>query len=186
MLQTRDAGFLPEEEMWARLGDSTPYELRMSPVQYPLQRLLRIASRVGAEQPGNLVKAMSDTEPGVRYWAAMAAGAQSEVDEATRQQLVRLLQDAHPAVRIEAAYALARLGDRRQAIPVLVDCLANEDVNAVLHAARALELLNPDDPRVVAAMRQARQRAAGDGTIEMFVRFAADAYLQPGGQTATQ
>ncbi len=165
ILDVRDVGFLPEEEMWARLDKSTPYELRMSEPQYPLQNLLRIALRVGAPGVGDLRPALTDREPGVRYWAAITAGAQQNVNDDTRALLQQLLHDPRQAVRIEAAYAVAKLGDPDQSVPVLVDCLQQDDVNVVLHAARAVELLGLSQEAVVAAMRAAGERARATGRL---------------------
>ena len=67
---TRDVGFLPEEEVWRRLGKQagqTPYELRQSAAAYPLERLLDAASQVGTgpESLARLVESLADDEPGV-------------------------------------------------------------------------------------------------------------------------
>ena len=53
-----------------------------------------------------------------------------------------------------------------------------KNVDAVLHAARAIELLGPRAREAADAMRRARQRAEGSGMIEMFIRFSADAFLK--------
>jgi arylsulfatase A-like enzyme len=180
LLTTRDAGFLPEEEVWPRLAGQTPFELRQSPSKYPLKELLAAASRVGgpASQLRAMVLGMSSEEPGVRYWSAMAIGSLKDRADSAKSALVDALDDPSAAVRIEAAYALARIGDPERGLPVLVQLLNDESVDVVLHAARAIELLGPLAREAAPPMRQARQRAEGAGTIEMFIRFAADAFLQ--------
>ncbi|MGM0489741.1 MAG: sulfatase-like hydrolase/transferase, partial [Planctomycetota bacterium] len=179
MLDLRDAGFLPEEQVWSRLDGRTPYELRQSPAEYPLKRLLRTAMRVGTdpESLDELVESLSDPEPGVRYWAAMGLGAVSTKADTAEKALLTVLDDPSVAVRIEAAYGLAKMGEFDVALPVLEQALENKSVDAVLHAARAIELLGSKARPAAQAMKQARQRAEGGGTIEMFVRFSVDSFL---------
>ncbi len=183
MLDSRDLGFLPEEEVWSRLGEQgqqTPYQMRLSPAEYPLKRLLRVAAQVGAgpKSLDGLLKALSQDEPGVRYWAAMAIGALGPKGSRAEKPLIAALQDPSAAVRIEAAQALARIGHLDVALPVLVKELDSNSVDAVLHAARTIELLGPQAGEAADAMRRAGQRAKGPGTIEMFVRFSTDAFLK--------
>ncbi|HEX4130867.1 MAG TPA: HEAT repeat domain-containing protein [Pirellulales bacterium] len=67
-----------------------------------------------------LLKASDDPEPVIRSTAAFALGAYGG-DEA-QQRLERLLNDAYPDVRYNAATTLARLGNAA-AVPVLVEML---------------------------------------------------------------
>lgn len=184
ILQLRDAGFLPEEEVWRRLANQTanqtPYQLRSAKTEYPLPRLLNAAAHVGAG-PGSfddMTRALSDDEPGVRYWAAMALGTLGSQVPAAKQPLTKALDDQSAAVRIEAAYSLAKMGKLDVALPVLKRELDSNSVDAVLHAARAIELLGPRAADAADHMQRARRRAAGDGTIDMFIRFSADAFLK--------
>ena len=182
IVEMRDVSFLPEEEVWRRIDKQdgqTPYELRKSPAEYPLARLLDAASQVGAgpESLESLVKGLSDDEPGVRYWAAMAIGALGPQAASAEKPLVAALKDPSVAVRIEAAQAMARMGQIDLALPLLVRELESTNVDAVLHAARAIELLGPQARKAASAMQQAREKAQGGGTIEMFIRFSADAFL---------
>lgn len=114
----------------------------------------------------------------MRYWAAMALGAMGKSSEPTVQSaLVAALDDSHPAVRIEAANALARTGDVDQALPVLVRELESDSDDVVLHAARAIELQGKAAAGAAGAMKAARERADHGGTIEMFIQFSVDAFL---------
>ena len=81
-------------------------------------------------------------------------------------------------MQIEAANALARCGVPQLALPVLTKWLESSDLDAVLQAARTIELLGPQANSAIDAMRAARQRAEGGGDPEMFVRFTTDAFLR--------
>lgn len=179
MLDVRDAGFLPEEQVWSRLDGRTPYDLRQSPAEYPLTRLLRTARHVGAgpESLDEMLEALSDEEPGIRYWATMALGTSSTKVESAEKALVSVLDDPSVAVCVEAAYGLAKMGELDVALPVLERALEHKSVDAVLHAARAIELLGPQARSAAEAMKDARQRAEGSGTIKLFIRFSVDSFL---------
>ncbi len=176
---TGDLGFLPEEEMWLRIKDATPFEWSQSADNYPLQRLVRAASRVGegVESLAPSVQALEDGDAGVRYWAAISLAALGPTARSAETALVRTLQDESVAVRIEAANALAQMNRLDLALPILVKELESRDWDAVLHAARTIELLGQRAGAAAAAMRQARARAEGAGDNKMFVRFAVDAFL---------
>ncbi len=75
-----------------------------------------------------LMKAADDPEPVVRSTAAFALGAFGG-DEA-RKRLQRMVSDAYPDVRYNAATTLARLGDAA-AVPVLVEMLDPIDTAGV-------------------------------------------------------
>jgi uncharacterized sulfatase len=149
----RDVGLLPEAEIHSRSKDSTPYEMGHDERRYPLQRVLataELASSIdlsqGAQQAAPLlVKALDDTDSGVRYWAAMGLlmrGAQGVRGAAA--PLRKALGDAAPSVRVVAAEALGRFGgaeDLDQAVKTLVE-LAPPDKNGVYVAMAALNAID--------------------------------------------
>ena len=180
VFSTRDVGFLPEHEVWSRLGDRTPYEFRLNPELYPLEKLFQAASLVGAG-PSSLPVLLSNLraeEPGVRYWAAVGLSALGTQAAAAEDDLVAALSDPSPSVRIEAAGALARAGKTKESLPTLLRELKHRDVNVVLQAVRTIELLGEQAHATADAMRAAGQRAQGAGDLKMFVRFSTDAFLQ--------
>jgi N-sulfoglucosamine sulfohydrolase len=180
MLETRDAGFLPEAEAWRRAGHSTVFELVQDPERYPLQRIIQAASLVGVrtDSLATRVQMLHDDDAAVRYWAAVGFVAMRDRAKPVRKELMEALEDASPAVRIEAATALVDCGESEQALAVLVNELENEDGSVALHAARTIELLDVRTPAVIAAMKAARSQAAGPGDMKMFMRFVVDAFLE--------
>ncbi len=176
---TRDLGFLPEEEMWPRIAHTTPFELGKSQQGYPLLRLVRAASQVGAgpDSVKTAIAALRDEEAGVRYWAAISLAALGPDGIQAKDALVQALDDNSAAVRIEAAGALARMDQLDLALPALVKELENPNRDVVLHAARTIELIGPPAHQAITAMQNASQRAAGAGDLNMFIRFATDAFL---------
>jgi uncharacterized sulfatase len=184
-LETRDAGFITEPDMWSRLNAAeTPCGIAQVDTRYPLARLLDAAAGVGRDdQAAKQRDLLQDADAGVRYWAALGLRARSALDEQDRAVLRAALKDAAPVVRIEAATALASHDEAANALPVLQAALSDPSREIALHAARALELLGPaarplhaDMRAVLETMRVAEQ---SDDTMAMFVRFALEAALQP-------
>lgn len=113
LLETRDLGFLPEDEIYSRAGEKTPYEYGQSP-EYPLERILamaELASDLEKEAVEELLKGLSDQDSAVRYWAVTGILARGEkVFSKAREELRKALGDPAPSVQIVAAWTLARYG----------------------------------------------------------------------------
>lgn len=182
-LATRDAGFLTEPQMWARLSaQQTPWDIAHDETQYPLDRLLDAADAVG--DPGKVEEQrqwLRDANDGVRYWAAVGFQAREHLTEADHTVLLTAIRDSSPVVRIESAASLARHGDAEVALPVLTAALADTTPEVVLHAARALELLGPiarpARKKMSEALAIAREREAAGQVMAMFVCFSLEAAL---------
>ncbi len=183
-LATRDAGFLTEPQMWARLGGKiTPWAVAHDDTRYPLERLLAAAEAVGRDDAAPRQREwLRDDDDGVRYWAAVGLNARTKFEAADRDALRKALRDASPDVRIEAAAVLARHGDAAAALPVLTAALRDESREVALHAARALELLGHvacpayDDMRgALATAREAGGR--GGDTTSLSIRLSLEAAL---------
>jgi N-sulfoglucosamine sulfohydrolase len=181
IMTSRDAGFVTEPDMWARIGtSSTPFEIAVDPARYPLNELLAAAELSGRadceEELSRLLKATTDA--GVRYWAASALFATGARGEKTAR---KALQDNAAVVRIEAAAALMKLSDAHDALAVLKNELESEQPEVALHAARALELLGNKSRPVQAAMEKALKHAQQNephSEIFMFIRFSLEAALE--------
>jgi uncharacterized sulfatase len=129
LLETRDLGFLPESEQFARAGASAPADYASRGTSYPLDRILLVAERV-SELPTNAEKSLadartfaewlSDEDSAIRYWAALGIRIRGAAAvAATRERLRAACDDTSPAVRIEAAWGLAEHGDAVDRVPSL-------------------------------------------------------------------
>jgi N-sulfoglucosamine sulfohydrolase len=178
ILRQRDLGFLPELDMIARGGDGTPYEMARGKDLYPLERILDAAELVGAG-PAAMAQQITlltkDTDPAVRYWAAVGLHALGRLADRATPALLAALSDRSAAVRIEAARALAELGERERALALLTKELEGADQRAALRAARALQMLGPAARPALPAMKRALAAASkGKGDPAMFLRFSLD------------
>ena len=141
LLEIRDASFLAEEEVFARVGDGSPYAWARRTGAYPFERVLEAAAMVGDPQAVAQQRTLlADGESIVRYWAAVGFAANPAGAAVAREELLRALGDSSAAVRIEAAGALLGAGGADDARRVLARELEGSELNAALHAARTLEL----------------------------------------------
>jgi N-sulfoglucosamine sulfohydrolase len=182
-VDTRDLGFLTEPQVWERLRESsTPWALGREETLYPLTRLLGAASLVGrVDSLHRQMELLTDPDDAVRYWAVLGLHAAGSAVAPARALLRARLADASPVVRIEAASALAQLGETDGALDVLGEALGSRHPGRALHAARAIELLGTPAVSLRPVMRNALEWArAGEESddILMFIRFSLEAALE--------
>ncbi|MEM8640067.1 MAG: sulfatase-like hydrolase/transferase [Cyanobacteria bacterium P01_G01_bin.54] len=115
LMQVRDLGFLPENELETRASGLTPYEVAQDQPSYPLERIARaaeLASSLRPEVTAELLQSFNDPDSAVRYWAALGLlMRQAPGVSQGRQELQTALADPAPAVRVVAAEALGRYGN---------------------------------------------------------------------------
>jgi uncharacterized sulfatase len=164
MLATRDLALLPEPIMQRlAIPPTTPWDLGHNPAVYPLERLLDLTDMQlqPAPDPVALAAALADHAPLVRYWAVISlVRPGAELPAALAGELLRLLGDPEPLVRVAAGNALTRsanaTADARQRA---LDCLlAAADPRAgdfftALHALHALDHARPLPEPTVARLR---------------------------------
>jgi N-sulfoglucosamine sulfohydrolase len=182
-METRDAGFLTEPQVWERLRDGeTPLTLARDENRYGLSRLLDVAGLVGrVDALARQIELLSDPDDGIRYWAVMGLNAAGPAVAPARALLRARLRDEAAVVRIEAAPALAHLGEGQDALRVLAEALTSREPEVALHAARSLELLGRRSDPLRPVMRETLAwAAAGEATddILMFIRFSLEAALE--------
>jgi N-sulfoglucosamine sulfohydrolase len=184
----RDLGFIPESEAWQLFEGTTPWEAARNG-RIDLDPLFDAAAQVGAAGEADLLVNLTSGNPGVRYWGALGLAARGNLSRAARERLRKSLHDPSMAARIEAANALARHGETRTALPVLVAALQDESLDVVLHAARTIELLGSAAHEAMPAMRQVVARAnsirppdavdavPGEQDLAWFISMSAGAFL---------
>lgn len=190
LVDSRDLGFLPESLAWQLSEGTTSYELARSSGDYDQSIIIEAASQVGSSTEAELLANLAHSDPGVRYWGAVGLSAAPSLSEKAIDALTDSLDDAFPNARIEAANALARHGELEQSIPALAEALSDEDLIAVQHAVRAIELLGEKAIDALPAVQACDARMKGirpPGTSPvvvdpekdqaMFVGFSTEAFL---------
>jgi uncharacterized sulfatase len=139
---------MPEAEMHRRAGDRAPGDLAFDREHYPVRRVLdaaELAAARDAESVPRLRRMTADADSVVRYWAAIGLLIRGPAAVAEgREELIELLKDSSPSVRIAAAEALAAHGtvpDSEAALGVLVES-ADLRRNEYLDAVAALNALD--------------------------------------------
>jgi hypothetical protein len=185
---SRDLGFIPEALAWDRSKGSTPYDYART--GYSQAALVAAATQVGTADEATFLANLADSDPGVRYWGAVGFSALKEITPNAVAALWKTAQkDSTHNVRIEAANALARKG-HDYAIPVLTKHLEHENMSAVLHAARTIELLGNKAFAALPAMKACDARmkvirppgtspvvVQPDLDMAMFIGFSTGAFI---------
>lgn len=159
---TRDTGLIPEPILnagEARLGNRYDI-LRESFDPTFTDRLAEVAVKAsaGPDALPDLLAALDDSQPAIRYWAAVGIGNIGLPAAATaRAAMVRQLSDPSRVVRVMAARALCRLGDPEDALPVLTEVLAHGGQWERLYAANVLDEIDEQARPVLRQMHAALQ-----------------------------
>jgi len=156
ILKNKDAGFIPESMRVTISKSSTVYDYVHSE-NYPLERILETAD-MGTTRDVSYLKELStrltDKNPIVRYWAATGCTVLGTQAQEARPQLVSLLRDIEPAVRVAAAEALYGLGDNAIGIPLLSNILRSDNQIERVEALTVLEKMGRDVKSALPAIRE--------------------------------
>jgi len=173
ILSVRDTGFLPEGEMFRRAGKQTIWEMAQSDAEYPLARIYEAADSGGRPEKGyqDFMAFISDADPAVRYWGVIGLMSLTQLPDSVISQLLSLLEDDSPEVRIAAAEALCRVHKTENAVPVLAKELQSSDLYVRLYAASTLAVIGRDAaPAKDSIMQILGERGSGD--MWMFTQWA--------------
>jgi hypothetical protein len=194
--ESRDLGFLPEALAWDISKETTLWELARNDGAYNQLRLVQAAVQVGQAEEQNFLTNLKHTDAGVRFWGAVGLTASSSLTPRAVQALTTALSDTVIDVRIESADALARHGHTKESVPVLAAALSDENLAAVQHAARTIELLGDRAKSAVPAMKECDLRmktirppgtsplvVEPDKDKAMWVLFSTEVFLKRFGET---
>ena len=149
--ENHDAGFLHEGLMIELAGGQTIYELTHAP-DYPNERIIETAEMASDTNPDHmpaLITRLADPHPAVRFWAAAGfAVPGARVKEAV-PALKKLLVDPVADVRITAAEALCKAGEKKESQALLIGELENENPRVQLYALNVLDALGNDTQAVM-------------------------------------
>ena len=141
--KNHDPGFIPEGMMMEMTGNKTPFVL-VHEEDYPAEAIISSAEMASEKNPEDLellIKGLSHQHPVIRYWSATGCAIQAEKAKRAIPALKTLLEDPYGNNRITAAEALCKMGDKEQAIQILLEELNNENEMIQLHALNVLEVL---------------------------------------------
>ncbi|HJT34140.1 MAG TPA: sulfatase-like hydrolase/transferase [Pirellulales bacterium] len=167
--ETHDLGFLPEAEMWRRVGERTPYELGRDRDSYPQDRILAAAQRTRVE-PNELAELLADGDAAVRWWTLIRLSPRQDGLNNQLSSLERALTDESPTVRLAAADIACGVGNSQRALQVLEKGLIASEPYLRLDAANRLDQLAERAAPAKEAMREAVRDPNGD--VQKVLRHA--------------
>jgi uncharacterized sulfatase len=148
-LRIRDVGMLPEGEFHRRSTGSTPYDWAHGEA-LPFEEILAIAELASSLKPDatlQLKATLKHRDSAARYWAVLGLIMRGpNAVQSAHEELVKALDDSSPDVKIAAAEALGRYGDKAdlaRVLPLLGSWanLKNNDVWTVMAALNAIGAL---------------------------------------------
>ncbi len=159
--QHRDLGFLPEAEYMIRSEDSSPYSYGQSP-NFDLEEVMRVATLVGFGDREALLSELGHVDSGARFWAVVGLMNLTNWDETTKSSLEPLLEDPSPSVQIQAAEAICRHVEHRQAIAVLDQWVQDDRPWVALQAARSIQLIGDRAKPLIPIMYKVLEKNLGE------------------------
>ena len=168
ILASRDVMFLSEFEIGVISEKTTPYEFRLMPEKYPLEKILSSASLAGFQGKdiaARQVKLLANADKTVRYWAALGLRSQTRaVLAAHRANLVKAMKDNHPPVVITVSAILYDHFKDKTAFSILEGYCKDNNAHLALMAINYL--LYVDDPEpFIETVKEVKDRERLDYNI---------------------
>ncbi len=154
-----DIGLIPEAEIEIREKKTgSRFEIMNGELsdKNQVQRLVSIATKAsqGNSALGELISAITDNDPVIRYWALTGIGNIGVAEDEVLELSKKAMKDESPNVRIAAARAVARLGDTDSALEVLRKELRSEHQWGRLAAAIVIDEMGEPGRKVVKDLKE--------------------------------
>ncbi len=154
-----DIGLIPEAEIEIREKKTgSRFEIMNGELsdKNQVQRLVSIATKASQGNPalGELISAITDNDPVIRYWALTGIGNIGVAEDEVLELSKKAMKDESPNVRIAAARAVARLGDTDSALQVLRKELRSEHQWGRLAAAIVIDEMGEPGRKVVKDLKE--------------------------------
>ncbi|WP_038167475.1 sulfatase-like hydrolase/transferase [Verrucomicrobium sp. BvORR106] len=142
----RDLGFIPEAERLRISGNQqSPRDAFKTDAAYPFEAVFTLASQASRytnPDPAPFLTALGHEHPLMRYWGVLGLQMRGVTGvQAGHDQLLALLRDVSPSVRIAAASALGQYGSPAD-LPACLDLLVKEADPTQSSQPAAMEALN--------------------------------------------
>jgi N-sulfoglucosamine sulfohydrolase len=160
VLDTRDAGLCPEPAMHRMAEGRTVYEAMRDTSVVHFERLLSVTDLMlrGADAIPDLLLYSASEDVLQRYWAVKGLEILGDKAQPARDELLGLLDDPAPEVRLAAVMACCNIGACDRALPVLLREMENPDEKVVLMAVRAFQELGGKAALIRTQMADVRDR----------------------------
>ncbi len=174
MTEIKDTGLMTEGYMSTLNKQQPSYTYAHSP-DYEFAEIKHaadISTMRDIEELDKIIAFMHDENPMVRYWGAVGCLILDDKSVKAKNDLIDLLKDKVPDVRIAAAEALCHLGASDMATPVLVDALDVDNQMVRVHALNSLEIIGGDVAKAAIAKVKEMIEAADPANRNYDIRAA--------------
>lgn len=157
MREIQDTGLMPEGEMSTKNAETPSYNyVHSDDYQFDkIKKAADLASIGDVSKIDDIIGLLQDPNPTVRYWGAIGCLILKDAAIPAQEDLLLLLKDSSPDVRIAAAEALCHLGSQEEAVPVLLDAVDSDNLMVRVHALNSLYILGGDIARAAIPKAQA-------------------------------
>ncbi len=158
MIETHDAGLIPEPEMIRLSKGRNSYDLSHSG-QVPFDAIMQICDLMLLDEipKGRLMAGLHHENGLVRYWSLIALKNSELEDQEITFRLRSMLSDDFPTVQMEAASLLFERGFEDEALPVIFNHFGSEDYIA-LYAARTYQLISNKLDKIPVEVKEAFEK----------------------------
>jgi N-sulfoglucosamine sulfohydrolase len=181
LIEIKDVGFIPEARLSA-LSEKTPLYDYARSGKYDVRKVLETAEMASLGDPANLgklTKLLGSPDPVVRYWAVTGLTILGDKAATAKTRLKSVLDDSEISVRIAAAEALAKLGEKGLAVDALMAALKTGNQMARVQALNILDQLGPEARKAYPVVQEVIKGDKADGSYDI---RAAERILEKAGR----
>ena len=138
-----DVGFIPEPII-ERISADMPMYAYVRKDGFPFDRIMETADLATRRDPtviDEIILRLDDPNPAVRYWSMVGCVILNEEARKVKNKIKSMTKDEEVAVRIAAAEALYKMGEKQLAIETLIDCAKSEYRMGRTMALNVLDLM---------------------------------------------
>ena len=150
VIKAKDIHFLPEYEIGLISKNETPYKYRLDSKKYPFKDIYTAASLSGKRDEKTVnrqLKLLNSKDKIVRYWAVIGLMSQNkQVLKKYKSNLIKVLGDSNPPVKITAAAILYEVFGDEKSIIILNKYSNSDDSNLALMTINYLLYIKNKNP----------------------------------------
>lgn len=169
LIASKDVGFIPEGRIEEIAQTTPPYDYARSG-KYDVKRVIEVAEMASLGDPKNikkLEKKLADPDPVVRYWAVTGCTILGSKAKEAQNTLLVLLDDPEITVRIAAAEALTKLGQKEKPVDTLIAALKTGNRMVRVQALSVLDQLGDDARKAYPAVKAVIVGEKVDGSYDI-------------------
>jgi arylsulfatase A-like enzyme len=169
LIEIKDVGFIPEGRVEAIAGTTPLFDYARSE-KYDVKKVIETAEMASLGNPNNLkklTKLLTNSDPVIRYWAATGCTILGSKAAGAKSRLLPMLSDSEITVRIAAAEAVAKMGEKEKAVDTLIDALKKGNQMARVQALNILDQLGDDARKAYPAVKAVIVGEIADGSYDI-------------------